>query len=435
MSKPFRSLAVLGLALVAMSALAACGPAAAPAPTSVPPTSAPQVVEKTVVVEKLITATPAPATSAAPTPYPAVWKFGTVQSMTGWGAFWGKLQADAQQLAVDEINASGELPFKLEMIVGDHKTDDPVAGLAAVRQQINIDKVVWENSSWVETTKAINPICQENSVVETNAGGIGLGLVGVPWLHNTRLQPEQVLPYLVQYLNSDLKVKKLAMLWRNDGTGKGQAIASRLAANQAGVEIVFDEPYTGGEKDFRSLIAKIKAANPDGFVGAGMYGEDMGYFIKQVREAGLTIPVAGPDYSTALTDVAGDAAVGLIFGGDIWHPGLSNAFSQKFEKSYSQRFNVEPNKIDQFAANYYEVIYMMKEVLKYVVQKGGNPWDGAQLEKAIAEVRYFPTLLSDSPMELLPDGSAVKPMFIFRAEKGGTLTQLKEVDRPVTLQE
>ena len=397
------------------------GSCATPAPATEPPSQ--------VATEQESTAIP----TAEPTPYPDVWKFGTVQSMTGYGAYWGELQSDAQQLAVDVINESGELPFQLEMIVGDHKTDDPVAGLAAARQQIDIYHVPWINSSWVETTIAINPLAQENKVVEMNAGGIGLGLTDLPWLHNTRLGISQVMPYLVGYLGEDLGVKKLAMLWRNDGTGKGQRDIAVGVAEELGMEVVFNEPYEGGENDFRSLIAKIAASGADGFLGNGMYGEDMGYFIKQAREAGLDIPVAGPDYSPPLREIAGESSAGLIFGGDIWHPGIDNPFSKQFEEVYSERFGIPPENIDQFAANYYELVFVMRDALKYVIERGGDPWDGQQLEDAVNDIRFFPTLFMDpekGKMELLPDGTAIKPLFIFSVNEDGTYDQVSVVERP-----
>ncbi len=368
--------------------------------------------------------------SAEAADMPKVFKFGTLQSMTGFGAYYGRVETDGQILALEQINSSGEFPFKLEIVVGDHKSDDPVAGLNAARKQITIDKVPWINSSWVATTIAVNPICQENKVVEMNAGGIGEELIGLPWLHNTRLGSSQVVPSLLDYMHNELGVKKLAMIYWNDASGRGFARIAKDVAQEKGMQLVFSEPHERGVKDYRSLIAKIKAANPDG-MASWTWGVDLGYIVKQSREARLDIPIVSQDAAPPALEIGGDSMEGLIFGGDMWYPEIDNLFNNQFTQAYSKRFNIEPKKIDVYAAYYYELVYVMRDVLRYVLDKGGDPFDGEQLEKAINEIKLFKTLLADSKMELLPNGMAIKPLFILKVGKGAKFDRVKTVERPM----
>jgi ABC-type branched-subunit amino acid transport system substrate-binding protein len=91
------------------------------------------------------TTTSGPATTNAVTSqassktFPSVFTFGTLQSITGAGAYWGKVEMQGQNLAIAQINASGVLPFKLQILVGDNVSDDPTAGLAAARKLIDVD--------------------------------------------------------------------------------------------------------------------------------------------------------------------------------------------------------------------------------------------------------------------------------------------------------
>ncbi len=79
---------------------------------------------------------------------------------------------------------------------------------------------------------------------------------------------------------------------------------------------------------------------------------------------------------------------------------------QEFAKNYHARYDEWP---EQLAANYYEAVLILRDSIRHVLGKGGNPFDGHQLEKAIQEIKFFPSLYGDWKMELKPDGSIVKP--------------------------
>ena len=52
--------------------------------------------------------------------FPKVMKIGHIAAMTGKWSWAGKWKTQATRMAVDEINKSGEFPFKLEIVVVDH---------------------------------------------------------------------------------------------------------------------------------------------------------------------------------------------------------------------------------------------------------------------------------------------------------------------------
>jgi branched-chain amino acid transport system substrate-binding protein len=353
--------------------------------------------------------------------------------MTGFGAYWGDLQAKAHIMATEQLNASGEFPFKIEVIVGDHKSDDPTAGLSAAQKMVDVDKVNWFNSSWVATTLAVNPLLQQNNIPEINAVGTGGGLLDQPGLYNLRLQANQTAPYIVKFVKDEYDIDSAAFIWWSDAHAIMGESSTKIA-NELGVDVTLAEAFEPNTKDFRSLIAKIKAGNPDAiFIWA--FGEDLGYFAKQAREAGITAIIAANALEPPSYDVGGEALDGMIYGQSHWWPGLETKMNKEFVESYSKRWNIEPKDIDISPALEYEAVMgVMRPVLLYLLENCRDPFDKEELSKAILEIKTFPTILSDGTMEILPDGSTLKPLTMIRA--GKTIDEfeiLGEVDNPVPI--
>ncbi|UCD54289.1 MAG: amino acid ABC transporter substrate-binding protein [Dehalococcoidia bacterium] len=356
---------------------------------------------------------------AAEKEQPEVWKYGTIQAMTGFGSYWGEVQAKAHILAAEQLTLSGEFPFAIEVIVGDHRSDDPTAALNAAHRLIDIEHVPWINSSWVASTMAINPLCQENKVVEINAVGTGEGLVGLPWLHNLRLQANQINPAIMDYMYDTYNFSKAAIFWWNDAGPTAQSEIAKQWCAQNGVDIVFAEPFEPNTTEFRTVLTEIEAKDPDVIFIWG-YGADVGYFVKQAREKGMypAIPIATNYVDDVTYQGSGEALDGVVWGDAFWWPALDSEMSREFKSLYSRKWGVPEDEINQCAAMEWEAAMgVMRKTLHHVIDNGGDPFDGEQLEMAIREIKFFPTIFSDGEMELLPNGMNIKPMFIVRQGK------------------
>ncbi|MFC4453113.1 branched-chain amino acid ABC transporter substrate-binding protein [Deinococcus sonorensis] len=120
-------------------------------------------------------------------------------------------------------------------------------------------------------------------------------------------------PAGADFLIDTVKVKKVYVL--NDKTPYGQGLADAAEARlkSKGVTISFSEG-TDEKSDFSSIITKIKQAKPDAIYFGGLYGQ-VGPFAKQLREAGVAIPVMGGDGydSPDLLSLAGAGAKDIYF--------------------------------------------------------------------------------------------------------------------------
>ena len=364
-----------------------------------------------------------------------VWKYGTIQAMTGFGAHWGDQQSKAHIMATEMINESGEFPFTIEVVVGDHKSDDPTAATSAAQRMVEVDGIEWFNSSWVASTLATNPIMYDAGVPAINAVGTGEGLTGHPWLYNLRLQASQVAPYIVEFVAENNDIQRAAFAWWSDAhavMGEQQV----AVAEDLGIEVTVAEAFEPNTSDFRSLLARIAATEPDAiFLSA--FGADVGHFVSQAREIGLfpgTI-IAGNIVEQASYDVAGEDLDGFIYAQSLWWPGLDTTLNREFMDNYTARWDIEEGVVESAAAMEYEAAMVMRDVLRRTIEEGGDPFNGEDLNAALLEGEGYPTIHSDeSLMQINEDGSVVKPLHFIRA--GTSIAEfevLGEIADPVPL--
>ncbi len=82
---------------------------------------------------------------------------------------------------------------------------------------------------------------------------------------------------------------------------------------KGGANVVFFDGITAGEKDFSTLVARLKKENID-FVYYGGYHPEMGQILRQARAAGLKTQFMGPEgvANVSLSNIAGESAEGLL---------------------------------------------------------------------------------------------------------------------------
>ncbi len=181
---------------------------------------------------------------------------------------------------------------------------------------------------------------------------------GLKTVFRTVGRDDQQGPALAAYIAGELKAKKVAIL--DDKTAYGQGLADEVekTLKAAKVNIVGREHTTDKETDFKAILTKIKAKNPDVVFYGGMDATG-GPLIKQARELGIKAVFAFGD--GACTDemgkLAGQAAEGLVCS----QAGLPReAASKEFVAAYNAKFG----DIKQYAPYFYDGTNAMIEAMK-----------------------------------------------------------------------
>ncbi|HEX9115116.1 MAG TPA: ABC transporter substrate-binding protein, partial [Anaerolineae bacterium] len=162
------------------------------------------------------------------------------------------------------------------------------------------------------------------------------------------------------------------------GTSLTAGFKAQAAKN--GTNIVFEQKYALGEKDFRPLIEKLKAANPDVIYDTGYYFDAVN-FLSQAKDAGLKAQIVGTEgYDSAdLIKIGGANADGVILTTDL-NRDSQNPMTQKFITEYKKAYNEDVNMV---GASVFDGV----QVLAYALKKGGTTTDG--IVKALKDMKDF----------------------------------------------
>lgn len=185
-------------------------------------------------------------------------------------------------------------------------------------------------------------------------------------------------------------VKKVYILDDQELYGKGIADIFEATAKKNELEVVGHEGIDSKASDYRALMTKIKALNPDLIYFGGITQNNAGQLVKDMRNVGMTadnVKFMGPDgiFEQALIDAAGKDAEGVYatFGGV---PGkeLSGAGKTWYE-SYKAKYKAEP---EAYAAYGYEAAKVAVDAIGKVCKN-----DRAAIRDAVLATKDFKGVL------------------------------------------
>jgi branched-chain amino acid transport system substrate-binding protein len=340
-------------------------------------------------------------------------KFGAILAMTGSGSWYGMTMERGIGIAVDEINkAGGVAGYKFSYAVEDHKSGLSTPAQNAFRKLTSIDKVSSILSSFSAPTLSIMEMAKQEKILVFNGGASSPQLINVPMLYNTRMLGNEILPFTLKYLY-DKGARTMATIYANQ--------AAPISLNKTGIEywkqlggsVVSEQMHETGATDFTSEASVIRSKNPD-MILVPSTGLDVGYAIKAVRKMGIKAPICGTEHSGDMEKVTGAASEGFLFASEFFNVKSDDPWTKGFVTAFKTKFGVDP---DFYAANYYELTYILKELVKRVVAKGGDPHDGSQLEKAIWDKPTFDSIYGGHII-FKKNGTCEKQVVLFEIKNG-----------------
>jgi len=348
-------------------------------------------------------------------------KFGAILAMTGSGSWYGMTMERGIGIAIDEINkAGGVAGYKFSYVVEDHKSGLSTAAQNAFRKLTSIDKVSSILSSFSAPTLSIMEMAKQEKILVFNGGASSPQLINVPFLYNTRMLGNEILPFTLKYLY-DKGCRTMATIYANQ--------AAPISLNKTGIEywkslggtVVSEQMHETGATDFTSEASVIKSKNPD-MILVPSTGLDVGYAIKAIRKMGVKAAICGTEHSGDMEKVTGTASEGYLFASEFFNVNSDDPWTKGFVTTFKTKFKVDP---DFYAANYYELTYILKELVKRVVAKGGDPYDGSQLEKAIWDNPTFDSIYGGHII-FKKNGTCEKPVVLFEIKDGAPVVIKKQ---------
>lgn len=308
---------------------------------------------------------------------------GEFASLTGATASFGQSSHKGTQMAIDEINAAGGVLGKKLRLITEDDQSRPGEAATVVRKMLSRDKIVALLGE-VASSRSLEaaPLCQQ---------------AGVPMISPASTNPKVTevgdfvfrVCFIDPFQGTVLSKFALSKGWKkvailtdvkqDYSVGLSQFFKKHFTAN--GGEVVGEQSYSSGDKDFKAQLTAIKGSQPDAIVASGYYTET-GLIAMQGRELQISVPLLGGDGwdSPSLVEVGGKAIEGSFF---------SNHFSvedpapaiQEFLKKYRAKFGSEP---DAMSALGYDSAMILVDAMK----RAGST-EGVKLKAAIAATKDF----------------------------------------------
>lgn len=281
---------------------------------------------------------------AACAPEPPSIKIGVSCPLTGDQAKIGQDMLHGAELAVAEANASGGLlglPVKIYALDDQHNPTQAVAAAHRFSSDPRVVAVVAHLNS--ACTLPASDIYAKAGVAEvtpcsTNMDITRRGLTSIfRMCAHDGTQGSAALRYAARKLHTRV------VFILDDRSTYGQGIADEFEkeAKRLRIRIAGRDSLNQGEKDFSSLLTKIKTFAPQLIFFGGMYPEGS-LLAKQSRELGLKTTLLGGDglFDKTLIQLAGaDAAEGVtatMVGVDMAKVPAAKTFVAAYEKQFGQ---------------------------------------------------------------------------------------------------
>ncbi|MBI5129010.1 MAG: branched-chain amino acid ABC transporter substrate-binding protein [Rhodopseudomonas palustris] len=236
--------------------------------------------------------------------------------MTGGESAFGRQLKNGADQAVADLNAAGGVLGKqLKLQTGDDGCDPKQARSIA-------EKIAGEGIPFVA-----GHFCSSSSIPASEAYADGNVLQITPASTNPLFTERKLWNVLrvcgrddqqglvaADYIVKNYKGKNVAIL--NDKTtyGKGLADETKKALNKAGFTEKMFESYNKGDKDFNSIVSRLKRDAID-LVYIGGYHQEAGLILRQMRDQGLkTVMMAGDAMNDKeFASITGPLAEGTLF--------------------------------------------------------------------------------------------------------------------------
>lgn len=315
-------------------------------------------------------------------------KIGSAQALSGGAAQYGASIRNAQQLAVEQINAAGGINGNQLVLIVEDEQGKKEEAINVFKKLLFQDRVLMVfGPTLSNSAQAAFPIAQAAKIPVFGTSTTADGLTGIgDYVFRNAVTEADVLPETVKAAVKAAGIKKVAVLYGNDDvfTKSGYDNFKKALADQD-ITVTTTETFAKGDLDFKAQLTKIKASNPDAIVLSALMAEG-GPVMVQARQIGLNVPILGGNgmNSVKVFELA-EGASDNLWVGSPWSAENKSPENTEFITNYTAKYKMAP---DQFAAQAYDGIYIAAEALQNVPITGKVETDRAALRDALANVKH-----------------------------------------------
>ncbi len=346
---------------------------------------------------------------------------GHAAPLTGPQAHLGKDNENGAIMAIDELNSRGLLiagnKVKFVLISEDDQAD-PKAGTTVAQKFVDqkVNGVIGHLNSG--TTIPASRIYSDAGIPQISGSATNPTYTQQGFKTTFRVFANDVHQgqALAQFATQTLKAKTVAIVDDRTAYGQGLADEFKKAAEAGGAKIVAQEFTNDKATDFKAILTKIKASNPDVLFFSAMDAQG-GPALKQARELGLKAAflIGDGGCTPEFIKLAGNAAEGQYCS----LPGVpleKMPGGTVFKEKYKQRYNQQ---IQLYAPYVYDAVMVMADSMQRA-----NSAEPAKYLPEIGKAQYQGVT---AKIAFDAKGDLIAPAVTIYQDKGGNWTFVETV--------
>lgn len=274
-----------------------------------------------------------------------VLRIGHLTPRTGFLGPLGEFAVQAAQLATDQINTAGGINGRKVEVMFEDSVNPQTASAKAERftQRDKVACIVGEINS--ASALAIGQVVQREKILFINTGANSDALRGSDcrrYMFHTESQNSMMVKAAGRAILEQglVKGKKYYALTADYAFGHDLLRVAKVYLGGNGATVAGEDLVPTELTDFSPFLLKLRQARPD-VVICNLAGAQITNFLKQYSEYGLSFPVAGFGFDTAL---AWGAGPGNFMGTwpTVWHHLLDTPSAKAFTTAFRAKFNRPP---------------------------------------------------------------------------------------------
>ena len=286
--------------------------------------------------------------------------------LTGPQAKFGEIEQKAYAIAAEEINAKGGIKKQKLVFTFEDSQGKPEIARSIAEKLIDVKKqpiVFGEYSS--SCSKAVAAVAEERKVPYVVVTGAADDITQQKYKYVYRICPTNAYYAvgLMSFLNEIVKPKSVVILYESSDFGTSGADDMEMQATKAGMKVLMKEKYEKGAVDFKPILSKVKAANPD-VIYMVSYVMDAALLMRQIKELRIDSKLfAGGAAGFDIPEFVGNAkeAAEFVVTATLWSPQVSYPGAKDFAEKYKAKHGNYPS---YHGAEAYAMAYLLKDVLE-----------------------------------------------------------------------
>jgi branched-chain amino acid transport system substrate-binding protein len=310
-------------------------------------------------------------------------KIGLSAPLTGDWAEYGNDFKRSVTMVLDRVNRMGGIHGKMvELVISDSR-GDPKESVLIADKFVADPSVIAEIGDFSSSScMAAAPIYEKADMTQLSptASHMDFTKKGRNMFRVVATQGYEG-PYNARWAVKDLGKKRLATIYINNDWGVDANKYFTQEARNLGAEIVAEEAFVPGEKDFTAILTKLKGLKPDLIYLPTFYADAAAILNQAKRMRFQPVVMANSSlFSQKTIELGGDAVEGIIIPANYFSADPRPA-AQEFTREYQAHYGAVPN---QFAALAYDAANLMVAALHKVGVE-----DRSQVKYGLESLRGF----------------------------------------------